>query len=124
MSLGSKQPDTKSSGDPCAACGQTDYILLQEGPHIARRCRNCGRWSRWVPRTPENLAACEKPAAAKTPPLFAVPDRSQIQDDETAKPAAAICDHRAELERLIHHLRGIESHLSIVTRALMGQPTR
>jgi hypothetical protein len=98
--------------DPCRACGQSDYIIIEEGMHLAKRCRNCGRWSRWLPHTPENLALCEKAPAPKAPPLFALPD---------PKPSPATCDHRGELDRLIHHMRGIERHLEVVTRALMGQ---
>jgi hypothetical protein len=30
-----------------------------------------------------------------------------------------VCDHRAELDRLIHHLESIDRHLSIITRAMM-----
>ncbi len=33
----------------------------------------------------------------------------------------ADCAHCPELERLIRHLAGIERHLEVVTRALMGQ---
>jgi hypothetical protein len=91
--------------------------------HLARRCRCCNKWSRWVPHTAENLAAVEESPAPKAPPLFAVPDRSsertKIQDDEPARPAA-ICDHREQLDRLIHHLEGIGRELTVICRALMG----
>ena len=114
---------TKSTNlrlDSCASCGQADYILLEEGMHIARRCRNCGKWSRWVPHTPENLAACNKTPAPETAPLIDVAPREV--KPEPAQRTAVSCDHHDELDRLIHHLRGIENHLDIVTSALMGQP--
>jgi len=112
-----KSTENNNDHETCRVCGQSEYLLLEEGPHIAKRCRNCGKWARWVPHTPENLAACETPPAPKAPTLFAVPDPKPAVAGTTVAP----CDHRAELDRLIQHLRGIESHLSIVTRALMGQ---
>jgi len=115
---------TKSDdlNETCRACRQADFILLEEGPHIAKRCRNCGKWLRWVTRTSENLSACEKPSPVKPQPaLFTVPHQAK---PEPVQPIAGVCDHRAELDRLIHHLRGIESHLSIVTRALMNGGVR
>jgi hypothetical protein len=122
-------PHTRSS-DRCVSCGQADYILIEEGPHIARRCRNCGKWARWVPRTDENLAACEKPTESlgAKPTLFAVPDPvRQPQKEHQAPPsppAAVGCDHTRQLDLLIESLNGCNRHLSIITRALMGQPMR
>ena len=111
--------------ETCPNCGQFDYIIIEEGQHLAKRCRNCGKWSRWVPHTPENLAKCEKPSAPKiAPTLFAVPDRSpaSAKIQEPAGPPAAPCDHGRQLDLLIESLNCCNRHLSIVTRALMGQP--
>jgi hypothetical protein len=38
--------------------------------------------------------------------------------------AKSTCGHCDELEQLIRHLAGIEKHLEIITRALMGQLRR
>ena len=104
MGLTLQSPLHKSTNDlneTCPGCGQSDYISSKRAMHLAKRCRNCGKWSRWVPHTPENLANCEKPAAPKTAPtLFAVPDRSpaSAKIQELAGPPAAPCDHGRQLD--------------------------
>jgi hypothetical protein len=114
------QPDI-----PCPHCGGHQLFVREQPPHIALRCAACDRWIKWVSRSDSNRFP-QQPAVNSSPTLKLVPrevvPKFREQSKEPDKPAD--CGHCAEVSRLLKHLAGIERHLEIVTRALMGVGAR
>jgi hypothetical protein len=109
--------NAESKSSECPHCGARDNFFTKEkSPHIGLYCRSCKRWSRWIRR---RQAAIFSAKPAKSPPPLALAPRVETEPEKPAN-----CGYCAEVSRLINHMSGIERHLEIVTRALMGAGAR
>lgn len=60
---------------PCIHCGATVakpsrwFVMSNGSTHLREDCAGCGRWRKWVPKTPENVAVALPPEQPKVEPI-------------------------------------------------------
>jgi hypothetical protein len=98
-----------ASSDRCVSCGQPDYTLIEEGPHIARRCRTVGS-GRDGSRAHLKPMRREKPLSLYELPTLLPFLTGRIAAKNTApSPTTAVgCDHSQQLDLLTESLMAVK----------------